>query len=180
MLTLEEKKSLIVRLASIDKVEAYRVLERYKQNPDPELKDWASLAVHESRMLLESSLLDENQVFISTGLGGKGQKLRYFIVFLAVGDAVLTTLEKKVITNEMNFIFGKYNAEIEEIKFSDTLSTVKAIIPIQVELQDMFVQAIENCNLFGNFLQENFIVTNVKELSFEEINDVLRNKNFPA
>lgn len=179
-LSVEEKKSLIVRLASIDKVEAYRVLERYKQNPDPELKDWVSLAVHESRMLLESSLLDENQVFISTGLGGKGQKLRYFIVFLAVGDAVLTTLEKKVITNEMNFIFSKHDAEIEEIRFSDKLSTVKAIIPIQVELQDMFVQAIENCNLFGNFLQENFIVTNVKELSFEEINDVLRNKNFPA
>ena len=179
-LSVDQKKSLLVKLASIDRVEAYRALERYKLNPDPELKEWASLAMHESRMLLESTLLDENQVFISTGLGGKGQKLRYFIVFLAKDDFVFGELEKKVITNEMNFVFEKYSAEIEEIKFSNTLSTVKAIIPIQVQLNEMFEQSIENCNMFGDFLQMNFIVTNVKELTFEEIDNVLRKSKFPV
>jgi hypothetical protein len=174
VLSIDQKKSLLVKLAGIDKVEAYRVLERYKQNPDPELKDWASLAMHESRMLLESSLLDENQVFISTGLGGKGQKLRYFIVFLSKEDCDLGELEKKVITNEIRMMFNKHNAEIEEIKFSHNLTTVKAVIPIQIELNEMFEQFIENCNMFGDFLQMNFIVTNVKELSFEEIRDVLK------
>ncbi len=38
------------------------------------------LAFQENKMLLESSLLDENQILISTGLGGKGMKLRYFTV----------------------------------------------------------------------------------------------------
>jgi len=180
LVSVGEKKSLLVKLASIDKVEAYRVLERYKQNPDPELKDWASLAMHESRMLLESTLLDENQVFISTGLGGKGQKLRYFIVFLAKDDFVIGDLEKKVITNEMKFVFEKFSAEIEEIKFSTSLSTVKAIIPIQVELNEMFEQSIESCNEFGDFLQMNFIVTNVKELTFDEIGSVLKKSGFPG
>jgi len=174
LLSVDQKKMLLVKLASIDKVEAYRVLERYKQNPDPGLKDWASLAMHESRMLLESSLLDENQVFISTGLGGKGQKLRYFIVFLVKENCQIDELEKRVISNEVNYVFGKHDAEVEEVKFSNNLATVKAIIPINVELNEMFEQFVENCNVFGDFLQMNFIVTNVKELSFDEIEDVLQ------
>ena len=68
-LSIEEKKSLLIKLASIDKVEAFRIIERYILSPDPLLKDWATLALQESRMLLESIFLDQNQIFISTGLG---------------------------------------------------------------------------------------------------------------
>src|SRR5208337_659902 len=77
-LSIDAKKNLLIRLASVDQVEAYRSIERYMLEPDPLLKDWATLAMQESKMLLESIFLDQNQVFISTGLGGKGKKLRYF------------------------------------------------------------------------------------------------------
>ena len=179
-ISLDQKKSLLIKLASIDKVEAFRALEQYQKNPDHTLKDWATLALQESRMLLESSLLDQNQVFISTGLGGKGQKLRYFIVFLVKHEMTLDDLRKKVILSEMNYIFKKFNAEIEDIKYSNTFSTIKAIIPINVHLHEMFEEAIENCNQFGDFLQMNFIVTNVKELTFEEISHVLQTSQFPG
>jgi len=178
--SLEQKKKLIVKLACIDKVEAFRILERYRKNPDPELKDWAALAMQESKMLLESSLLDENQVFISTGLGGKGLKLRYFIVFLTKGNITLSDLQKKIVNTEVNFVFKKYGAEIEKINFSNNFATIKTIIPIQVQLNEMFEQTIENCNQFGDFLQINFIVTNVKELSIEEITQVLETSKFPG
>lgn len=180
LLSIDQKKALLNKLACIDKVEAYRVLERYKNQPDSELKDWASLALHENRMLLESALLDENQVFISTGLGGKGTKLRYFVVFLAKKDLTLGSLEAKVITNEMGILFNEHNAEIEEIAVRNNLATVKAVIPMEVQLNEMFEQAIENCNVFGDFLQSNFIVTNVKELTFEEIDKVLHSSKFPG
>jgi hypothetical protein len=161
-------------------VEAFRALELYQKQPDPTLRDWATLAMQESRMLLESTFLDQNQVFISTGLGGKGQKLRYFIVFLLKNEMIVNDLRKKVINNEMNFIFKKFSAEIEDIQYSDTFSTIKAIIPIEVHLNDMFEEAIENCNQFGDFLQMNFIVTNLKELTFDEINHVLQTSKFPG
>jgi hypothetical protein len=172
--TIQQKKSLLVRLASVDKVEAFRTLERYRQNPDPELKDWASLAMHESKMLLEGSLLNENQVFISTGLGGKGQKLRYFAVFMLEVDEVMDDFKKKIINSEMEYLFKKNDIEIEEIKFREVLVTLKAVIPIHVQLNQIFEKLIENCNQMGNFLQPNFIVTNVKELSLEEIAEVLK------
>jgi hypothetical protein len=179
-ISLDNKKSLLISLASIDKVEAFRALEQYQKNPDPTLKDWAILAMQESRMLLESTFLDQNQVFISTGLGGRGQKLRYFIVFLVKESMLLDDLRKKVIHSEMEFIFKKFNAEIEDINYSESFSTVKAIIPIEVHLNEMFEEAIENCNQFGDFLQMNFIVTNLKELTFDEIKQVLQTSKFPG
>jgi hypothetical protein len=177
--TINEKKLLLNKLACIDNVEVYRALEKYKADPDSELKDWASLALHENRMLLESTLLDENQVFISTGLGGKGTKLRYFIVFLAHREYELGSLEEKVIASETTYVFSKFNAEVEEIKVSHNLATIKAIIPMETKLNEIIEQAIENCNVFGDFLQDNFIVTNVKELSFDEIEKVLQSSDLP-
>ncbi|NJM15294.1 MAG: hypothetical protein HC896_07880 [Bacteroidales bacterium] len=85
-LTIEDKKQRFVELASVEEIEAFRTIEKYlKQSNSGLLYDWAVLAYQESRMLIESKLLDENQVFISTGLGGKDGKLRYFIVLLSRG-----------------------------------------------------------------------------------------------
>jgi hypothetical protein len=177
--SIEEKKLLLSRLASIDNVEAYRVLEKYRENPDPELKDWATLAMLESRMLLESSFLDENQVFISTGMGGKGNKLRYFVVFLAKPEKILTEFCQKIMRSEMEYAFKNYGAEIEEINFSESFATVKTVIPINIQLNEIFEDAVSECNQFGDFLEMNFIVTNVKELSFQEIEQVIETSKFP-
>jgi hypothetical protein len=176
---ISEKKIMISRLASIDNVEAYRALEKYRENPDPELKDWASLAIQESRMLLESSFLDENQVFISTGMGGKGSKLRYFVVFIAKPGKSFNPFCQKIVKSEMEFVFNKYDAEIEEYNFSDNYATVKTIIPLNVQLNEMFEDAVSECNQFGDFLEMNFIVTNVKELSFQEIDQVMESSKNP-
>lgn len=170
---LDQKKNILVQLASIDKVEAYRAIEMYNQNPDPELKDWSTLAMQESRVLLESSFLDENQVLISTGLGGKGSKLRYFIVLIAKKDMVFDELKKKIITNELNFVFQKNASELEDIEFSDRFAAVKALIPLTISLNGVFTEIIDECNQFGDFLHSNVIVTNVKVLSFEEISEYL-------
>ncbi len=171
--SIEDKKMLLVQLASIGKVEAFRTIEKYNTNPDPELKDWSTLAMQESRMHLESSFLDENQVFISTGLGGKGKKLRYFIVFLAKDEIVLDEFQKKVVENEVAYIFRKNDSEIEEVTSSGSFIIIKALIPIPVAIQEILEDAIAECNQYGNFLQTNFIITNVKELSFEEIGNIL-------
>jgi hypothetical protein len=170
---ISEKKLLLSRLATIDNVNAYRTIEKYKNNSDPELQDWAILAMQESRMLLESSFLDENQVFISTGMGGKGTKLRYFVVFIAKQKFKLKKFHQKIIRTESEYTFKKYDAEIEEMNFSDDFVAIKTVIPITVQLNDIFEDTIVECNQFGDFLEMNFIVTNVKELSFSEIQQVL-------
>ena len=44
------------------------------------LTDWAYMALMESRIMLESELSEEKQIYISTGLGGKGRKLRFYLL----------------------------------------------------------------------------------------------------
>jgi hypothetical protein len=173
-LPIEHKKQILIQLASIDHVEAYRAIEKYHKNPDPELKDWSILAMQESRVLLESSFLDENQVFISTGLGGKGSKLRYFIVLIAKKGLEFNDLQKKIIIKELNYIFNKYNAEVEEVENSARFTAVKALIPLNVSLNNLFNEVIDECNQYGDFLHSNVIVTNVKLLSFDEISDYVQ------
>lgn len=170
---LDLKKNILIQLASVDQVEAYRAIETYNKNPDPELKDWATLAMQESRVLLESSFLDENQVLISTGLGGKGAKLRYFVVLIAKKGQNFEDLHKRIISNELNFIFQKYNSELEEVQYTERFAALKALIPLKVSLNSVFNEVVDECNQFGDFLHSNVIVTNVKVLTFDEIEDYL-------
>jgi len=175
--SLEDKKSLFVQLASLDNIEAYRTIERYIQNPERELREWAILAFQESRMLLESKILNESQVFISTGLGGKGDKLRYFIVFFTNKGKTFTDFHKKILQSETDFYYKQYDTEVEEIIFYENFATFKVVIPLSVTLKDLFKDIILECNQYGDFLMSNFIITNVRCLSEEEIYDFLCHYN---
>ena len=171
------KKELLVQLASLEDVEAFRTIEKYTNTPDPELREWSILALQESRMMLESALLDENQVFISTGLGGKGSKLRYFIVLIHHNKEEFNEVQQKVVRSEFDYSLTQHEGELESIVFSGSFAKMLAIIPIQAPLKDLFHNAINEANQIGDFIKENFIVTNVKQLSDTEIDDFL-NKPF--
>jgi hypothetical protein len=172
--SIEEKKCILARIASLNKVEAFRILERFLNESPVELKSWGVLALKENKMLLESRLLNENQVFISTGLGGKGEKLRYFIVIFGKESIGFTELQKKIIRIEFEISLKKYKSNIEEINFSDSIATILAIIPLKVIIKNIFTEAIDECNQYGNFLNSNFIISNVKAMSFEEIREYVK------
>ena len=171
------KKKILVQLAVSEEVEAYRTIEKYLTHPDTGLRDWAVLAFQESRMLLQSRLLDEDQVFISTGLGGKGTKLRYFVALINSTGKPFSKLQKRIVSAELDYHLKKHEAEAEEICFIEDYCTILAIIPFRAPIRELFRDAVEECNHLGGFLKENFIVTNVKKLSYEEINEFVTRKN---
>lgn len=177
-LTIPEKIRMarFAELASIENVEAYRKIERYVRSDQKTLKEWAILALQESRMLLETRLLDENRIFISTGLGGKGSKLRYFVVLLLKPGKEFSDLNRKIVQTEVGVVLQKYKGEIEKIEFKGSYATLLVIMPLEVPIKEIFRESIKECNLFGNFLKINFIVTNVKELSKYEIDEFLKNQ----
>ncbi len=172
-----QKKVLLVQLASVDDVGAYRALEKYSKEPDLALKDWAVLSLQESRMVLQSELLDENQVFISTGLGGKGNLLRYHVILLYSMEEMANETQEKIVKNEFSFVLKKFHAELEKINFLEHYASLLLLIPLNIPVNEVIQRAIKDCNEFGDFLQSNFIVTNVKELSHQEIQDYIRREN---
>jgi hypothetical protein len=174
-ISVDEKKNLLVLLASQDSVESFRAIEKYTQNPEPELRDWSILALQESRMVIQSSLMDEQQVYISTGLGGKGQKLRYFAALIGIGSVLeYSELQKKVIRTELEMMIKKVNGILEEINFYENLAVAVLLLPVKSDIQTIFSNVISECNLYGNFVQQDIIITNVKKMSFDEIKNFIK------
>ena len=173
-ISLDEKKQIITKLATLENVEAYRAIEAfYNTETDPFLQSWSSLALKESKMMLESSFLDEKQILISTGLGGKKSKLRYFIVFVSKSGEIFSETQQKVIKSEVEFMLQENKSDVESIDFDENYSKIVSLIPLDVPIKDTITSVIDECNQYGDFIKPNFIITNVKKLSTQEITDFL-------
>lgn len=173
----ERKKEILTAIAIYDDVKAYRTLEQFVNEWEGELKQWGILALQESRMLMHSSLLDEQQVFISTGLGGKGQKLRYYVVFLCeTQDVQLNETQQKLLKEELIFELKKHDGEFESMDFMEGFSSALVMLPIDAEIKNVFQNVIDECNQYGGFLQEDLVITNVKILSRSEIIQLIHQK----
>jgi len=178
--SLERKKEILAVLSVIDDVKAYRTIENFIAVSEGFIKQWAVLALQESRILLQSSLLDEQQIFISTGLGGKGQKLRYFVVFFNnVESLFLSTTQQKLLKDELIFELQKCQGEFEKIDFIEGFSTALVMLPLKADIRAVFKNIVDECNQYGNFLKTDLIITNVKIMSKTEIHELLsKNGNF--
>ncbi len=172
--SVEKKKELLSALAKIDHPEAFRAIETYKENSDEELNQWSTLAIQESKMVLETSLLGDAPIFISTGLGGKGNKLRYFLVLVNREELAFLDWQKSLIRKELDYELKKADGELEGVEYDLDKVLVKVLLPISVSIKDVFASAIKECNELGDFLMESFIVTNIKILESEEIDKLVQ------
>ncbi|WP_068690642.1 hypothetical protein [Culturomica massiliensis] len=172
----KQKKEMLTVLATLDDISIYRAIENFSKQDTP-LKSWATVALQQSRMLIQSNLLEDPEIFISTGLGGRGNLLRYFCVFLnRQKENSLEEFQQKIVRNETEAALSPLKGELEQIHFSTGYSTFTVLIPLNADLKILFSGIVEECNLYGNFLHENMIITNVKKLSDEEIQSLLKKK----
>lgn len=170
----DELKILLIKLAMLDSVEAYRAIEAYNQHPEPGLKEWALLSLQQSRMLLQSSLTGEQQVFISTGLGGKVDKLRYFLIFPYQIQDQLQAIQTKTFEDELHFFVGRYNGEVESVDRHEKFSTATVLLPLRANIPALIQELVDECNQFGSFLSNDVLITNMKKFSPEEILKLLK------
>ena len=174
---IERKREILCGLASVPDVLAYRAIEKYLKYPEPELKDWAILALQESRMLLQSSILGEQQVYISTGLGGKGNNLRYNVVFTFKDISYeLAAFQQKLVKSELEDLVKKQNGQLEEIAFSKGFTSTILNLPLKAPLKEIFKSFVATVNEYGNFLSDDVIVTNVKILNEKEIKRIISSR----
>lgn len=172
--TKEYKQEILSTLAISKEVKSYRILEEYIKQPDPELTDWAYMALMESRITLETELSDEKQIYISTGLGGKGQKLRFFLLLLSSTEEPFLDYQRQVIEREFEYALSKLDCEIERLTIKDRYVEIVLLMPIRLDIKKTIEDIIQECNQYGNFLSPVFTVTNMKELDEQEIEKILR------
>lgn len=175
---IERKKRSLSLLASIPDVRAYRAVETYHSSPlEPELKNWSAMALVSSRIVLSSNLSGQQQVYISSGLGGHDKKLRFFALFTAQHSEIFTDLQKEIIESEFKFQLRKANVEIEKFEINKHYFTILMLVPFDIDLKSNLQAAIDECNQYGNFLDSKFLFTNIKMLTEEEIENLLKKKD---
>ena len=174
--SIERKKECLTVLSSIPDVKAYRAIETYQSSPlEPELKNWSSIALLGSRIGLDSELSGKRQIYISSGLGGHDKKLRFFTLFITSSLENFTELQKQIVEREFRFQLEAADVDIEKFEIENNYFTILFLFPFKTDVRAVLQSAIEECNQYGNFLDEKFLFTNVKVFSDEEIQKLLDN-----
>lgn len=133
--TTDYKKYILSMLATSREVKAYRMLEDYVQHPDEDVSNWAYMALMESRISLESELSDEKQIYISTGLGGKGEKLRFYVLMLSRDRKPFLEYQRKVIEREFAYFLPKADCEIERLTIGEQYVELVFLIPVRADIK---------------------------------------------
>ena len=171
---MTDKKKALTLLAHLGTIIAYRQIEKYNKHPDKELKQWTALALQECRMFLESTLTDQNMGFITSGLGGHKDKLRYYFLMLPSNERVFTSIQNAIVKNEINLVAKDLNSIIETVDFSGKFIGLTALIPMDVAVGTFIETGIEKCNEQGDFVFEHYYATNGNIPDESEIDDIIK------
>ena len=158
--TIDSKKKIVTLLAHLGTISAFRQIEKYYNNPDNDIKNWTALALQECKMFLESALTDESAGFISTGLGGTNDKLRYYFLVLPLTDKQFTSIQHRIIKDEFLLIAKELKCFVETVDNSDTYVGLTVLVPMDVAIGVFIDKGIQKCNELGGFVFEFYYVTN--------------------
>jgi hypothetical protein len=170
---IEAKKRILILLAHLGTPESCRILEKYLKSSETKLRDWALLSLKECRTFVESVLLKKEGGFISTGLGGKDNKLRYYFIVSSKDGLPFSESHRTTLKREFETASRKHKSEIEEINFEATYALIGMLIPIDIAVGEIIEEGISECNNIGGFLSLDYYVTNVRKPTYKEITDYL-------
>ena len=169
-LPIEEIKTITFLLAHLKNIQALHVLDKYSSTAPKDLKDWVVLAYQECLTFLECELKDEDQAFISTGLGGKNNMIRYYFVLSSSDKSNLTKDQKEIIKKSLEKIALKKASVVEEIAFKNNYALIQHLTSLDIAVGDFIETSINECNKTGNnFLIFHYYTTNVKKPNEKEI-----------
>lgn len=168
--TEHEKKYELLMLATSKNAKAFRLLKDFVENdPDIGLREWAGLALMDCQLSLESELSGEQQIYISTGLGGKGEKFRFSVLLtIAETHTAFEDYQKHIIEQEAKDVFEQYDCELESMKITDCYVLLRLLIPLRAaDITKLIDKIIAECNQYGNFMSVKYTISNVNELTDE-------------
>ncbi|MDR2497468.1 MAG: hypothetical protein LBD21_10125 [Tannerellaceae bacterium] len=177
----EEKKEIISTFAFSNDTRIYRFLEGFlEQQPEGSpLSDWIRMALMECRISIESELLDEKRIYISTGMGGRDNKLRYYVLMVAEGKKPFLPYQREMIEREAPFLLSGVDCEVERITVHDIYCEMVMLAPFSTNLRALLMNLLEECNRYGNFISHRITITNIRELKDAEIRRMIARMGTP-
>jgi len=112
---------------------------------------------------LENQLSDEPIGFISSGLGGKGNKLRYYFVIKSAEK--ISEEREQFIKDELRLICWNADSEFETIENFGNYVLVKILVSVDYAIGSVIEDLIDRCN----FADKEYFCTNVEKPTNELI-----------
>jgi len=169
----EARKKALTLLAHMGTVAAFRWIEKYRNAPDEGMEQWAALALMECRMFLESTLTDQSTGFITSGLGGRDGRLRYYFLVLSATGERFTGTQEDIMGKEAQLVAKGLNSIVESFAPSGTFAGLTVLIPMDVAVGTFIETVIEKCNELGGFVFEHYYVTNQHVPDGPEIEEII-------
>jgi hypothetical protein len=169
----KELRYALAYLAVSGNIEAYRMIESYSKEHQDE---WTMMSLVQAKITLESELSGEKKIFISTGLGGKKDKLRFTAFFKTDSLRPFLTYQRELIEKELRYTIEQCGGETEEVNIAENYCILLFLVDIGVDIKAMFGKAIRECNQYGNFLNNSYTITNVRLFTEEDIQRELHHK----
>lgn len=167
--TLDEEENfrkVLVQIACLGSVEAYRKLEQFEKTELLEGREkWTQMALMQCQIQLENELRDEPIGFIATGLGGLGDKIRYF--FAVKSDQPLEEGKGRFAQQIFEQVLKEHNADLEEVIVYEHIIQFKVLLPFNISLVEVVIKGIEDCD----FLDEEFFITNTQHPTEQDLID---------
>lgn len=162
-LALGDLKQLLVVLAAEGDVKSFRQLEAILEAKKEELGKFGAVTMMYARMKLESMFTDTPSGFILSGLGGKGNKLRYYFVLTSLEE--ITDARARFIEGEILEVCRNRDSEMEDFE----RATHYVLVRILVSVEEAIGEVIEDISEACPFLEKEFICTNVEKPTHEFI-----------
>ncbi|MCH2044959.1 MAG: hypothetical protein MK212_12645 [Saprospiraceae bacterium] len=161
-------KKYIAQLAQIGSVPALRTLESYEKTASEELISWVRLSLTQCRIKVESDLLDDPIGYITTGLGGKNNKIRYYMAAKSVDP--FTTGRVQFAYQEFRDVLKEWNGELESMENMGDYLLFRLLAPLNIIIPDMISEGIDRCG----FLDSQFWLSNMQKPTDEDLEEWLR------
>jgi hypothetical protein len=173
-ISIDIRKKALVLLAHLGTITAFRQIENYSREPGNELKQWTTLALQECKMILECSLTDQSTGFISTGLGGYQDKFRYYFFVLPSSGEPFSATQKNIIQEEFKLISCDLKCTVETVDLADMYVGLIVLVPMDIAVGTFIEAGIQKCNELGDFVLDDYYVTNQEIPDESEIPDIIK------
>lgn len=113
----------------------------------------------------------ENKGLIITGLGGRGNKFRYFITIPSRKNAALKSGLKTKIKKDFNALFSQTEAKIEDVIVHPDHIRVMLLISMDCSVDEIVLPLIKKLNSISDQFCKHYFMVNTNIPSDDEIQD---------
>lgn len=164
----EEKKKALVLLANQGTADACLTIRRFVETADSELMEWGILALEQCWLSVESDLFGRSAGMIVSGLGGEGERIRYFFAVQAK-ETIELTAHQEMIERSFRMVCKSFDSVLESIKIYPDYATLLVLISQDVAVGGVIEEGIAESNRAGDWVEEHYFVTNNQIPETEEL-----------